>query len=1586
MRAWGRAPRAGLLCALAGLVGAYWAALAQERANAQVLVERFGVTARAVTHDIAASMGRFEYGLRGMRGIAAAQDGLPTLAQVKRYGGTRQVDKEFPGARGFGLIWRVAPADEAAFIARARADGRPDFAIRQLAPNAGERQVITFIEPEERNRQAIGLDIASEAHRRDAAQAALATGQAAISEPITLVQASGKPQRAFLVVLPIYRLTAEAGKHPLVLGEAMGWSYAPVIIDDVLATLPLRANELWLELSDAASAEVFYRTPGTAPDAAGLPTAEIGFGVFNRRWTARLRATPAFVQAQHLTSPRAVGAGVSVLALLMGVVAFLLTQRAQRDRALRLEQARRAAIVDNAGDAIVGVLLDGTVTEWNPGAAALFGYTPLQAVGRKVAELVLPPDRIAEDAAIRERIASGQRGAPHETVRCDRDGRLIDVWFSAAPVQDDQGRCMGLTTSFRDIRPAKAAQRALESLNASLEAQVQVRTLELDKTAHDLRNIVDALPSMIGYWDKDLRNRMANKAYARGFGVEPAELKGRTLRDLLGAELFERNQPHAMAALRGEPQTFQHSIPKPDDTGLRHSLAYYLPDVVGGEVQGFYVLVHDVTELNEGRLQLTAALRENEALLAAIQQHSIFSEMGPDGRFITVNDNVCRLTGFSREELLGQTHAVHQPQLGSGDFDSEIWPALRAGRAWQGEIGGVAKDGSLYWTYAVMVPVKAADGSVRKYVSIRTDITAQKRLAQQVQRSNERFELAAAAAGIGVWDYDVVAGTLVWDDRMYGLYGRHRSGGLEPYTRWSESVHPEDRAPSEKALQDAIDGHADFEPQFRIVRPDGEERQIKAMARVVRDADGRPLRMIGVNFDVTDRLRTEAALQANESLLRSVGRMALVGGWRVDLRAGQVHWSEQTRAIHEVPPDFVPTLDAAVTFYAPESRSVIADAVSRSIASGQGWDLELRLITYTGRSIWVRAMGEVEFAPDGEPAQLVGAFQDITERRRMDDLLREATAAAEAASEAKSGFLANMSHEIRTPLNAVIGLAHLLQRTPLSTEQAHYVQNIQLSGKSLLGIVNDVLDLSKIEAGEMGLERTTFSLRDVGSSLYALFEAQARNKGLILAMTPDTTLPDALQGDPTRLRQVLVNLLGNAIKFTEHGQVALSIQALAAPAGHCRLRLEVRDTGVGIADDVLPMIFAPFSQADASTTRRFGGTGLGLSITKRLVELMGGQLGVQSTPGQGSCFWVELPFELGDATQLAPAVQGHGDGPRLQGVRVLLVDDSDINLQVAGRLLELEGAQVQPARDGAEALRWVQQHADFDIVLMDVQMPVMDGLEATRRIRAMPKRAGLPIVALTAGNTDTEHRRAREAGLQDILSKPIDPELLVQGVRRLLGHAPVVPVAAPVVNDAPDWPQIEGIDAHDSRRRLAGDVKLMRSMLQRMLVLCEECAGALATTPEQRQALGALMHKLKGSAATLGAQSITTLAGRIETACQQDQAESVAPLLAQLGDETRQLQAAAAAWLQASPEPPPTEAAAPPLDTRRLAELVRALQVADLGGLDLFETLAPSLRPLFDAPAFEHLKAHVENLEFDRALVLIRSLNLPEAMPMDDAT
>ena len=579
-------------------------------------------------------------------------------------------------------------------------------------------------------------------------------------------------------------------------------------------------------------------------------------------------------------------------------------------------------------------------------------------------------------------------------------------------------------------------------------------------------------------------------------------------------------------------------------------------------------------------------------------------------------------------------------------------------------------------------------------------------------------------------------------------------------------------------------------------------------------------------------------------------------------------------------------------------------------------------------------------------------------------------------SEAKTRFLANMSHEIRTPLNAVIGLAHLLERTSLDQEQAPYVQNIKLAGKSLLSIINDVLDLSKIEAGEIMIERVDFSLRDLCSELQAMLDAQARAKGLALHMTPDAGLPDVLRGDPTRLRQILVNLIGNAIKFTERGQVSLALHARAHSAQLCTLRFEVQDTGVGIAPDVLGQLFAPFAQADASTTRRFGGTGLGLSITKQLAELMGGRVGALSTMGQGSCFWVELPFEIGDPSHLVPTTSSHDVGQRLEGVRILLVDDSDINLQVAGRLLELDGALVRQASNGAEALL-LAEHLDLDIILMDVQMPVMDGLEATRRIRALRGREALPIVALTAGNTDTEHRRAREAGLMDILSKPIDPQRLIDSVRRALRRpapsdvAPA-PAAAAAAAAAPTWPEIEGIDGADARMRLSADAELFSSMLQRMLNDSEETLRMPTSTAGDLQALAPRMHKLKGSAATLGAKPLAKVVAAIEQASLRGDTAVVASAWVEFGEAARRLRGAARHVLQAKPAAQGADQVpAAPLDPALLEEFSGALRGNDLAALDLYKRLTPSLRHALGEQDFAQLDAHVQGLDFKEASALL---------------
>ena len=375
----------------------------------------------------------------------------------------------------------------------------------------------------------------------------------------------------------------------------------------------------------------------------------------------------------------------------------------------------------------------------------------------------------------------------------------------------------------------------------------------------------------------------------------------------------------------------------------------------------------------------------------------------------------------------------------------------------------------------------------------------------------------------------------------------------------------------------------------------------------------------------------------------------------------------------------------------------------------------------------------------------------------LEQQVRERTLELATASAAKSQFLAHMSHELRTPLNAVLGLSELLTREPLAPEQLTMIRHIHEAGETLLTMIGDILDFSTIEAGQLRIERQPFTLPPLLTQLEALLRAPAEAKGLRWVIPDPPPATGTLMGDPLHLEQVLSHLIGNAIQFTGQGTVELGIQAWPESPGRVRLRFEVRDTGQGIAPDLLAELFQPFRQGDASLTRAHGGIGLGLVISRRVVELMGGELGVISQEGQGSTFWLEIPFDQAVESQQIPAAPE----PAFKGLRVLAVDDNRLNRLVVERVLQLEGACVTLAADGQQALQLLRTAPQpFDVVLMDVQMPVMDGLTATREIRQDPALAGLPVVALTAGVLPEEREAALNAGMNEFLGKPLDPKRL----------------------------------------------------------------------------------------------------------------------------------------------------------------------------------------------------------------------------------
>jgi PAS domain S-box-containing protein len=1626
-----------LLTLLAGALVTLGLVQRQQQLNQATAREQMLLETQRITSQVIERFQLYEYGLRGLRGmVLASQVSGLSRDKVQVYAGTRDVPQEFPGSRGFGFIERVPASEAIHYTEQARADGAPDFTIRQLTPNSGERFVIRYIEPLQNNQQALGLDIGSEASRRNAAWQAMQNNEATISAPITLVQATGASQRSFLLLLPVYHPGVSIDSLAEREAAGLGWTYTPLVIDEVLSGLNLQANLLHVSMrdtTDSPQGEVFFtqNSAGKSSYVADLNNS-LQQAVFGRQWRIDFHAYPAFVTALNLPPPANAGLVGGLVTLLLAGLQVVWMTALRRRRQVIQANTLLAAIVENASDAIVSESMGGNIQSWNKAAQSLFGHPSQDAVGQPLASLLLPPERSHEDQDLLQLAAQQDFAAPFETTRLHQDGHLVEISMTVSAIRDARGRVVGVAKLMRDIAERKRHEEALLRVNTELEERVKGRTQELKQASRFLLTVLDSVPLMIAYFQSDLTCRVMNQAFADILNVAPTHSHGKPLNALISPKLFAAAEPRIRAALAGERQQFEFTLSARRGQPQVAFSVQFIPDAEQEQVSGFYLIAQDVSELNAQRSGLERALHEQGA-------------------------------------------------------------------------------------------------------------------------ERQRLQSIVQSTGAGTWEWNVKTGELRINEEWARILG-HTAAELEPITSatWDEYTHPDDLGLAQALLKRHCAGELpSFEAEVRMRHRTNGWVWVMSRGQVTeRGANGQPEWMFGTHLDITARKLAEERLRDSESFLERVGKVAGVGGWRLNLADQKLTWTIQTRRISGVADDYEPALDTGLAFYPPEAQPGLIAAIQEAKDTGKPYDLELPYLTARGEHRWVRSVGEAEYDPkskDAKPVALVGALMDFTEQHEAAEVLKRAQSDAEAASRSKSKFLANMSHEIRTPLNAVLGVFYLLADTPLDADQRQLLGKAQLAGRSLLGIVNDVLDLAKIEAGEVNLSTEPYHLPSLLHEMQTLYALQAVQKGLAFRLNQDDGPPAWLRGDAQRVRQILTNLIGNALKFTEVGSI--EVAATRSGTGDARrLRLAVRDTGIGIALEAQAGLFQPFIQADDTTTRRFGGTGLGLSIVRELSEAMGGCAGVLSTLGAGSEFWVELPLlptvsavpaglapapcpleivvvddsaadcaamaalvrslgwravelssgealihhvtrciESGQHVPDALLVDWHMPGisglealstlsqrlgadhmpaalvvsaqpqeptanprdPRLKtkmltkplevsalfhaiseslverdgntarllqdtrltdlhaqwlaGVGVLLVDDSEVNLEIARRLLEKFGAQVITASNGAQALDALHHHANpIDVVLMDIQMPVMDGLEATRRLRQVASLATLPVIALTAGALAQERERALQAGMNDFLSKPLEPEALIRTVRQQVERvrgAPLPWVSAPVSRQSGTaWPVVEGIDADSAAARLNHDAPLFLKMLGwigtdfadlQAIDSPEQVARHLAD-PHSRTRLRERVHKLRGSAGTLGAQQVHASASATEAALADHNGEEMACVLA-LSQALRQLIAASqraiasglvSAHLQplnpAAPSAPtaPTPPAAPaapaaPADQQSLQALAELLRSQDLQALDMLAQMQGPLASAMGAHTATAIARAMEVLDFPSALAML---------------
>ncbi len=1056
-------------------------------------------------------------------------------------------------------------------------------------------------------------------------------------------------------------------------------------------------------------------------------------------------------------------------------------------------------------------LVDDRLTADAP-SAKLFGLSASGAPAvPQIKQFVHPDDLPAFNAAVAAATASGER-THHRIRNVQSDGsiRYLDIEMKAN--RTAAGEATRLLAMVSDVTFKVERTARLERLVAAEHALVE-------------RLSVATQAAGIFVWQFDWatrtiafdENRLSQNSANRHFGAE------------LGSELFKWVHPDdtaigstAMRAAlaKGEADaSFRYRIRLPDGV-IRHIQAYARTsaDRAGNPLRSVGVS-WDITREVEAAEQLAANVGHERELLERLSVATQAAGLNcwefsyASDRFVWIDQlpDGIDARGLDIEEANRILAGSVVPEDAIAVRDATAKALMAGEQTLSSRMRRIGADGNIQHVQLYQRFFRDADGRPVRALGATRDVTEEvaaaerlKQQAEQLQQAQRRLERASLSVLEGHWEIDLVVRKHWASSNYYALLG-YQPGEIELSTIESINgiVHPDDLAEATHIARAHVDHGTDHDVELRIRCKDSSYRWFRLRGSSERDASGVAIRLSGSIHDIHKQKVAEDALREAKARFERAIHGTQDGLWEVDVERGKLWMSPR---MHELLgfeegelPDNYGTLRERMH---PEDLVVRDEAVRVNFEQNGATDIEVRMRTKTGEYRWYRLRGNPAHDSSGG-LRISGSTQDVTEAREARDAIIRASEAAQAANKAKSAFLANVSHEIRTPMNGIIGMTTLLLDTPLDRTQRDYADTIRASSDSLLTVINDILDFSKIEAGKLDIESIDMDLpgnvEDIGATM--AFQAAAKGLELIINVHPD--VPARVMGDPQRIRQCLINLLGNAIKFTRAGEIAAEVSVIKRDDGCALTRFEVRDSGIGIAPETVKSLFQPFVQADSSTTRHFGGTGLGLSIVRRLVEMMGGEVGAQSTLGHGSTFWFVLPM-----TQVNVPAQPKETTAQRSGRRVLIVDDNETNRRVLATHLAHAGYDVSLASGGREALTAMRlaigNSRPVDVVLADFQMPDMDGAMLGEQINSDPHLSRARVVLLTSMDRHGDIGRFAAMGFAGYLSKPVKARELLVCLDKVLAR------------DAQDWhAQTQPIvtsnafHEHSATRRYAGSVLLV---------------------------------------------------------------------------------------------------------------------------------------------------------------------------------